>query len=81
MGPTSPRMGDIVNLKRLRKIKARAQAEAEAGANRLAHGRSKAEKTLTKAEQEAATRKLDGHKHDERKHVEHQDHESPGDDE
>jgi Domain of unknown function (DUF4169) len=57
-------MGEVVNLKRLRKIKARTQAEAEAAANRLTHGRAKAEKHLTKAEQEAAARKLDGHKHD-----------------
>lgn len=55
-------MTDIVNLKRVRKDKARAQAEAKAEANRLAHGRTKAEKTLTKAQQEAAARKLDGHK-------------------
>jgi hypothetical protein len=74
-------MGEMVNLKRLRKIKARTQAEAEAGANRLAHGRSKSEKKLTKAEQEAAARKLDGHKHDERKHVEQPNNESPRDDE
>ncbi len=68
-------MGEIVNLKRLRKIKARTQASAEAAVNRAAHGRTKAEKKLTKAEQAAAARKLDGHqhdghKHDERKHTE-----------
>jgi hypothetical protein len=55
-------MSDIVNLKRVRKAKARGEAEAKAEANRIAHGRTKAEKKLTKAEQEAAARKLDGHK-------------------
>jgi hypothetical protein len=53
---------DIVNLKRARKAKERAEAEAKAQANRIAHGRTKTEKKLTKAEQEAAQRKLDGHK-------------------
>jgi hypothetical protein len=55
-------MGDIVNLRRARKAKARAEAETDAQANRVSHGRTKAEKTLTKAEKEAADRKLDGHK-------------------
>lgn len=55
-------MGEIVNLRRARKQKARTEAEANANANRLQHGRSKAEKRLTKAEMEAAERKLDGHK-------------------
>jgi hypothetical protein len=55
-------MTDIVNLKRARKAKERAEAEAKAQANRIAHGRTKIEKKLSKAEQEAAQRKLDGHK-------------------
>jgi hypothetical protein len=55
-------MTDIVNLKRARKAKQRAEAEAKAQANRIAHGRTKTEKKLSKAEQEAARRKLDGHK-------------------
>lgn len=55
-------MTDIVNLKRARKAKERAEAEAKAQANRVAHGRTKTEKKLTQAEQEAARRKLDGHK-------------------
>ncbi|MEQ1709051.1 MAG: DUF4169 family protein [Terricaulis sp.] len=74
-------MSDIVNLRRLRKIKARAAAEAEAAINRAAHGRSKTEKKLSKAEQEIAARKLDGHRHDERKHTEHQQGEPTRDDE
>jgi hypothetical protein len=55
-------MTEIVNLKRARKAKERAEAEAKAQANRIAHGRTKTEKKLTKARQEAAQRKLDGHK-------------------
>lgn len=55
-------MPEIVNLKRARKAKARAAAEAEAQANRIAHGRTKNEKTLSKAEKHVAHRKLDGHK-------------------
>lgn len=57
-------MTNIVNLKRMRKTKARASAEAKAEANRVAHGRTKVEKQLTKAQREAAARKLDGHKRD-----------------
>ena len=57
-------MGEIINLRRVRKAKARLAAEAEAKANRAQHGRTKAEKNLTAAEQEAAARKLDGHKRD-----------------
>ena len=55
-------MTDLVNLKRVRKAKARLRAEAEASANRAKHGRAKAEKSVTKAETRAASRKLDGHK-------------------
>lgn len=55
-------MGEIINLKRARKAKARAEAETEAASKRFTHGRTKAEKKLTRAEQEAARRKLDGHK-------------------
>ena len=65
-------MGDVVNLGRVRKAKARAQAVIDAAANRSQHGRAKAEKKLTKAEQEAAARKLDGHKHEESEHVKRQ---------
>jgi hypothetical protein len=55
-------MTDIVNLRRARKAKAREDAEAEAGVNRVQHGRTKAEKTLTKAQSDVATRKLESHK-------------------
>lgn len=55
-------MAEIVNLRRARKQKARAEAETEAAAKRLTHGRTKSERNQTRAEQEAAERKLDGHK-------------------
>lgn len=57
-------MAEIVNLRRARKTKARATAADEAAAKRAAFGRTKAERNLTKAEKEAAERKLDGHKRD-----------------
>lgn len=55
-------MAEIVNLRRTRKQQARAVAEAEAAANRVVHGRTKAERNASKAEKETADRKLDGHK-------------------
>lgn len=55
-------MGDVINLRRARKTKSRADAETKAGENRAAHGRSKAEKNLTKANKNVASRKLDHHK-------------------
>jgi len=55
-------VAEIVNLKNARKRRARQAAETEAASNRLVHGRTKAERNKTKAEQEAADRKLDGHK-------------------
>lgn len=55
-------MTEIINLRRARKAKARESADAEAQANRIAHGRGKAEKIKTKLENDAAARTLDGHK-------------------
>lgn len=57
-------MGEIVNLRQQRKVKARAERDAEAAANRVEHGRTKAEKKLTKAQTEQAKAKLDAHKRD-----------------
>lgn len=57
-------MAEIINLRQARKQKARAEKEARADANRIAFGRSKAEKNLTKAEQELAKSRLDSHKRD-----------------
>jgi hypothetical protein len=55
-------MGDIVNLNRFRKQKAKETREREADANRVAFGRTKAEKKLSKAEKDLAEKSLDGHK-------------------
>lgn len=52
-------MNDLVNLNRAREAKARAGREAQAAANRVKHGRTKAEKLAAKAEAERAARRLD----------------------
>lgn len=57
-------MGEVVNLRQARKAAARRTKEAEAAANRLAHGRTRAEREATKAEKERATRLLDGARRD-----------------
>ena len=57
-------MAEIINLRRARKARDRAASEAEAAANRLSHGRSKAEKQATRAERERLERTLDGAKRD-----------------
>jgi hypothetical protein len=55
-------MGDVVNLRRARKAVARSQAEQKADANRIAFGRTKAEKSLTKGERDLAERHIEGHR-------------------
>ena len=55
-------MGDVVNLRRARKARDRAGAEAQAEQNRIAFGRTKAERKLTEAERDKAARHIDGHK-------------------
>ncbi|MDE1158328.1 MAG: DUF4169 family protein [Neorhizobium sp.] len=50
---------EIVNLRQFRKDKARSDKERQAEANRLKHGRTKAEKTLTKALNEKTEKTLD----------------------
>lgn len=58
-------MGDVVNLNRARKAKARADARTVAEANRAKFGRTKEEKTGDRIERERAARLLDGAKLDE----------------
>jgi hypothetical protein len=53
---------EIVNLRRVRKDRARAEDKHAAEANRVAFGRTRAEKSVTKATKDAADRKLDGHR-------------------
>ncbi len=55
-------MGEVVNLNRVRKDRAKAEARATASANRAAHGRTKAERTRAETERERAARLLDGSK-------------------
>jgi hypothetical protein len=57
-------MGEVVNINRARKVKARIEDKAKAAANRAAHGRTQAEKALTKARADKAARDLEGHKRD-----------------
>jgi hypothetical protein len=55
-------MGDIVNLRRTKKVKARDQAEKRAAANRLKHGAPKAARIASTAEKERADHAIDAHK-------------------
>ena len=55
-------MAEPINLNRARKAKARAAGKAQAAENRVAFGRTKAEKTVSKLEAERARRELDGKK-------------------
>jgi hypothetical protein len=58
-------MGEIVNLRRARKDKARSAKDAEAAANRAKFGTPKAERARRAAEAELSTRQLDGLKREE----------------
>ncbi|WP_267379385.1 MULTISPECIES: DUF4169 family protein [unclassified Sphingomonas] len=51
---------EVVSLRRARKAKARGAAEAKAAANRMAYGRTKAEKEAETAEAGRRERALDG---------------------
>lgn len=55
-------MAEIVNLRRARKAKARAATAAQADANRLAFGRTRAEREVAALDAERARRLLDGAK-------------------
>uniref|UniRef100_A0A9E7ZYG9 DUF4169 family protein n=1 Tax=Bosea sp. NBC_00436 TaxID=2969620 RepID=A0A9E7ZYG9_9HYPH len=57
-------MAEIINLRQARKQKTRAEAEKTAEQNRVAFGRTKAERKLTEAERDKAARHIDGHKLD-----------------
>lgn len=54
-------MAEIVNLRRVRKQRARQDAEDEAQTNRIAFGRTKAQRQIAEAERAKAARDLDGH--------------------
>lgn len=53
-------MAEIVNLRTVRKAKAKAEHANEAQANRAKFGRTKAEKARDQAEAERAVRAIDG---------------------
>jgi hypothetical protein len=55
-------MAEIVNLRQLRKRKARAEAGKAADANRALFGRSNAEKARDRAEKQSRDALLDGHR-------------------
>lgn len=55
-------MAEIFNLKRARKAKTRADAEAKAQQNRVAHGRSKAERRAADAEAARDVARHEGHR-------------------
>ncbi len=55
-------MGDVVNLRRARKKAARYTVEQTVAANRLLHGRSKADREFEKARAEKAQRDLERHR-------------------
>jgi F0F1-type ATP synthase membrane subunit b/b' len=55
-------MGDVVNLRNARKQAERKLGDEQAEANRLLHGRSKAERALVQAKNDKARRDLDRHR-------------------
>jgi len=55
-------MAEIVNLRRVRKTKARKDREAMADANRAKHGVAKPARDLAKARIDKAEREIEGHK-------------------
>ncbi|MES2294775.1 MAG: DUF4169 family protein [Pseudomonadota bacterium] len=55
-------MGEIVNLRRARKAKARDEKEKTADANRVLHGTPKDMRDLAKARTAKSARDLDAHK-------------------
>ena len=57
-------MGEIVNLNRARKTRAKAEDKAQAAVNRVVYGRTNADKALTALERQRADKLLDGQKLD-----------------
>ena len=55
-------MGEVVNLNRFRKARAKAELDKQAEENRVKHGRTKAEKLQAGTEQDRSDRDLDGKK-------------------
>ncbi|WP_374387577.1 DUF4169 family protein [Brevundimonas sp.] len=55
-------MAEIVNLNRARKDRAKAEDKARAAVNRVAHGRTRAEKEIARLERQRADRHVDDHR-------------------
>jgi len=58
-------MAEIINLRIVRKQKARAEKDIQATQNRVLFGRTKAEKLKQATEKALAEKHIDGHKKDE----------------
>ena len=58
-------MTKVINLNKARKARAKTRKRAEADENAVRHGRTKAQKTLDKANADKANRHLDGHRTEE----------------
>lgn len=57
-------MGEVINLRKARKDAKRAEKAERAAANRLAHGRSKAQRALERKRAERSLRDLEAHRID-----------------
>ena len=57
-------MAEIVNLRRVKKQRARAVAAAEAAQMRALHGRTAGQKAVERQDQARAQAHLDGHRYD-----------------
>jgi hypothetical protein len=55
-------VGDLINLRQVRKRKARADKDRVAEQNRLSHGRTKSERQRLEAEARRAAAFVDGHR-------------------
>ena len=58
-------MSNLINLNKARKARAKTRKRVEADENAVRHGRTKAQKTLDKANADKANRHLDGHRTEE----------------
>jgi hypothetical protein len=55
-------MGNVINLRRARKVRVRDQAEKDAAANRIKHGTPKASRVAAETEKARANDAVDAHK-------------------
>lgn len=54
-------VGEIVNLRKVRKAQSRAEAEKTAATNRVLHGETKAQRSARRADKALQDQRLDGH--------------------